>query len=204
MMRFIFLSAIFLTMMNPLPAHAQDGGQVPMPVGMPDQDAAQQEAYPVQGGGDVIAALPDPSSEGEAISRIDREISEKLAYLRPDVDVNAMPSLFMSLWEHDLVIDARRGLITRDPLTGDGVAADAGPRDIALGGIVYRSSGDWTVWLNSMRVSPTAIPRQVMDLKVFKTYIELEWFDDTTNQIFPIRLRPHQRFNLDTRMFLPG
>lgn len=203
MMRFIFLSAILLTMTNPFHALAQEGEPAPMPSAMPEQGTAQGVPG-VQGAGDVVAALPDPSSEGDATSRIDREISEKLAYLRPGVDVNAMPSLFMSLWEHDLIIDARRGLITRDPLAGDGVAADVGPRDIALAGIIYRSSGDWTVWLNSMRVSPTAIPRQVMDLKVFKTYIELEWFDDSTNQIFPIRLRPHQRFNLDTRMFLPG
>lgn len=111
----------------------------------------------------------------------------------------------MSLWEHDLVIDARKGLITRDPVSDDGVAAaEAGPRDVSLSGIVYLSRHDWTVWINSMRVSPSAIPEQVMDLRVFKDYIELEWFDETTNQIFPIRLRPHQRFNLDTRMFLPG
>jgi hypothetical protein len=32
----------------------------------------------------------------------------------------------------------------------------------------------------------------------------MKWFDEYTNQVFPIRLRPHQRFNIDARMFLPG
>lgn len=207
MMRFIFIIAIFLIAAMPSHASAQDEGpEAAMPIEMYEQDPAlEQPAQTVAGaGGDVVAALPDPSSENVANNRIDREINEKLSYLRPDVNVNAMPSLFMSLWEHDLIIDARRGLVTRDPISNDGVTEEAGPRDISLGGIVYHSSVNWTIWLNSMRVSPTAIPKQVMDLKVFKSYVEIEWFDETTNQIFPIRLRPQQRFNLDTRMFLPG
>jgi hypothetical protein len=115
-----------------------------------------------------------------------------------------MPSLFFSVWEHDLITDARRGLTTRFPGSDDGVAEVAGPRDISLGGIVYANSKDWTIWLNNMRVSPTAIPDEVIDLRVTKDYVELEWFDETTNKIFPIRLRAHQRFNLDARIFLPG
>lgn len=172
--------------------------------------AAQETAPAAQSelneGEELIAALPDPSVPAPGMTRIEREINEKLAYLQPNIDVNTMPSLFMSLWEHDLVLDARKGLITRDPISDDGIAAstEAGPRDVSLGGIVYLSRKEWTVWINSMRVSPSAIPEQVMDLRVFKDYIELEWFDESTNQIFPIRLRPHQRFNLDTRMFLPG
>ena len=101
------------------------------------------------------------------------------------------------------LVDARRGLNTRMPGTDDGVGV-TGPREISLAGIVYRGAKEWTIWLNDLRVSPTAIPDEVLDLKVHKDYIELEWFDSSTNQIFPIRLRAHQRFNLDTRMFLPG
>lgn len=159
--------------------------------------------------GTVVAAVPPaaPSVADQMIpqplTEIEREISQQLSFQAPTVNPNLMPSLFFTVWEHDLVIDARRGLTTRMPGTDDGVPA-AGPRDLALGGIVYRNGKDWTIWLNSLRISPNAIPEEVLDLKVYKDYVELEWFDASTNQIFPIRLRAHQRFNLDTRMFLPG
>lgn len=158
--------------------------------------------------GTVIAAVPPGPSAAEQmipqpLTEIEREISEQLSYQAPTVNPNMMPSLFFTVWEHDLVIDARRGLTTRMPGTDDGVAA-SGPRDLALGGIVYRNGKDWTIWLNSLRISPDALPEEILDLKVYKDYVELEWFDASTNQIFPIRLRAHQRFNLDTRMFLPG
>jgi hypothetical protein len=158
--------------------------------------------------GTMLAVMPpanapiDPAVP-QPVTPIEKEISEQLSFQKPTVNVNMMPSLFFTVWEHDLVLDARRGLITRDPMTEDGIA-ETGPRDIALGGIVYHNRSEWTIWLNSLRVSPTAIPDEVLDLKVYKDYIELEWFDESTNQIFPIRMRPHQRFNLDTRMFLPG
>jgi hypothetical protein len=77
-------------------------------------------------------------------------------------------------------------------------------REIKLGGIVYKSAKDWTIWLNGERVTPGALPKEALDLKVRENYIEIKWFDEYTNQIFPLRLRPHQRFNIDTRIFLPG
>ncbi len=206
------LTMTFLTGLSALtPSYAQDSSA---PDASVINEVATDPATPVMGAGDsveiidgangeMVSALPDPHARTAGMSRIEREINERLDFLKPSVDVNSMPSLFMSVWEHDLVIDARRGLVTRDPVTDDGIT-ESGPRDVSLGGIVYLARGEWTIWLNSMRVSPTAIPDQIIDLKVFKDYIELEWFDAPTNQIYPIRLRPHQRFNLDTRMFLPG
>ena len=170
-------------------------------VGIPSQPATDiVSAVPMQDGTTVTTAVtPTPVS----MTPIEAEINEQITFMKPTVDVNTIPSLFFSIWEHDLIADARRGLVTRAPGTDDGLTA-VGPRELALGGIVFKSGKDWTIWLNNTRVSPTAIPDEIMDLKVFKSYIELEWFDATTNQIFPIRLRPHQRFNLDTRIFLPG
>lgn len=171
-------------------------------------DAAMPDApAPIADSTAVVAAVPAQQQAAEAamrpVSRIEQEINDQLAYLRPNIDVDTMKSLFYTVWEHDLVLDARRGLTTRAPGTDDGVAPEA-TRDIALGGIVYRSGEDWTIWLNNIRVQPDAIPAEVLNLKVHKTYVDLEWFDNNTNQVFPIRLRAHQRFNLDTRMFLPG
>lgn len=153
---------------------------------------------------DLVAALPSGTVEPTPapVTQLEQEIMDQVAFQSPSVNVNIMPSLFFSLWEHDLIVDARRGLKTRLPGDDDGV--ELGVRDITLGGIVFVSAKEWTIWLNSVRVSPDALPEEVMDLKVHKDYIDIEWFDAGTNQIFPIRLRAHQRFNLDTRMFLPG
>ncbi len=160
-------------------------------------DGVMVAAVPPSGATVEEAMIPNPQTP------IEKQISQQLSFQAPSVNVNRMASLLFTAWEHDLVIDARRGLVTRTPGTEDGIT-EAGPRDVSLAGIVYHSSKEWTIWLNDMRVSPSAIPDEVLDLRVYKDYIELEWFDASTNQIFPIRLRAHQRFNLDTRMFLPG
>lgn len=190
-----FLFYAFLLVAIVAPAYAQDQ------VASSPATATVDAAVPAPSA-NVVASVPPPEPQAVVMTPIEKEINEQLAYLRPSVNIETMPSLFFSIWEHDLVRDARRGLNTRDA-SDDGVDISA-PRDISLGGIVYAGKADWTIWLNNVRISPTRIPTEVMDLKVFRDYIELEWFDATTNQIFPIRLRPHQRFNLDTRIFLPG
>lgn len=121
-------------------------------------------------------------------------------------------SLFFTHWQHEALMDAKRSRGNVRPPTQSELNALGTPgetvkpenRDIALNGIVFVNDADWTIWINGMRVTPSAIPREVIDLRVFKEYIEVKWLDDYTNQIFPIRLRTHQRFNLDARIFLPG
>ncbi|HEU4838705.1 MAG TPA: hypothetical protein VFS88_04755 [Micavibrio sp.] len=209
-MKPILLSALLVTISS-LPAYAQNADiQTPPATNIVVPEA--RTPPPVSGVADgaapaatttIVASVPPAEDEKAAgLTPIEKEINEQLAYLRPTVNIETMPSLFFSIWEHDLVRDARRGLNTRDG-SDDGVDI-TGPRDISLGGIVYASGKDWTIWLNNIRISPNRIPSEVMDLKVYSTHIDLEWFDAQTNQIFPIRLRPHQRFNLDTRIFLPG
>lgn len=121
--------------------------------------------------------------------------------------IRGMPTLFFTKWQHALLVETRAGARTRPvsdaDLDDDGQVVK-GPREIGLSGIVYTNSDKWVIWLNNQRVAPDAIPEEVMDLNVFANYVELEWFDAYTNQIYPIRLRPHQRFNLDNRIFLPG
>ena len=120
-------------------------------------------------------------------------------------DVREMPTLFFTKWQHALLQEAREGYEGR-PLDSESEKTSVvkGPREISLGGIVFSSKEQWTIWLNGKRITPDAIPREVMDLKVANDYIEIKWFDAFTNQIFPIRLRAHQRFNIDSRIFLPG
>lgn len=133
------------------------------------------------------------------------------------VHPNDMSSLVFTYWEHTAVKDARRarGLV-RPPTDAElmkdlnappedlSVRPPPEERDISLGGIVYVTGDEWTIWLNGKRVTPKALPEEAMDLQVYDEYIELKWYDKYTNQIFPIRLRPHQRFNIDARIFLPG
>lgn len=130
------------------------------------------------------------------------------------LDPETLPSLFFSTWTQALVAEARFSFQTRPPTEAEiraaqdaadrGEQKDPGLREIALGGIVFAGGADWTIWLNGQRVLPQALPPEILDLKVYRHFIELKWFDSYTNQVFPVRLRPHQRFNLDTRIFLPG
>jgi hypothetical protein len=122
-----------------------------------------------------------------------------------------MHTLFFTLWQHSLLQEAKQRLNTRAPEPGEIAkensgkpAGPAGPREISLGGIVYVKANDWTVWLNGTRITPKAIPKEVIDIRVHPHSIDLKWFDARTNVIYPIRLRTHQRFNLDSRIFLPG
>lgn len=122
----------------------------------------------------------------------------------------SMPSLFFTAWQHALLQEAKQLFITRPPtnteLASDGtvVSRPTGPREVSLGGILYSNKDSWTVWLNGVRITKDAIPKQILDIRVARQYIDLKWFDASTNLVFPIRLRPHERFNLDARIFLPG
>jgi len=127
------------------------------------------------------------------------------------------PSLLFTYWEQVAIEDARKSRGQNRAPTDDELERDLRrdgddervmpppeERNIALSGIAYNGYKNWTIWLNGKRVTPDAIPKEAIDLKVFKQYIEIKWFDEYTNQIIPIRLRAHQRFNIDNRMFLPG
>lgn len=131
------------------------------------------------------------------------------------IDPDDLASLFFTFWEHNAIRDAKRARgLARPPTESEillpeeeeieRIQPEPGSREIALGGIAYTSTNDWTIWLNGKRVTPNALPREIVELRVYDDYIELKWLDDYTRQIFPIRLRAHQRFDLDSRIFLPG
>ena len=120
-----------------------------------------------------------------------------------------VPSLFFNNWEVSLLEDARAGVLARvateeeleDAVDG---RPKKGPREISVGGIVYASTRDWAVWLNGQKITPERLPPEILDIQVSRDFVKLKWFDAYTNQIFPIKLKTHQRFNIDTRIFLPG
>ncbi len=164
--------------------------------------------------GDVIA----PASDGTINvlrQNVDNtallDIAEAKSRLR-DATVlpDALQTLFYTAWQHALLQEAKKGFNARLPDPGELSAGEnaapreRGIRELWLGGIAYGAGSKWTVWLNGVRITPDAIPPQVMDIKVSRTYIDLKWFDGYTNKIYPVRMRPHERFNLDSRIFLPG
>lgn len=131
----------------------------------------------------------------------------------PKFSIERIPSLFFTYWQFKAILEAQKSRgVVRPPTQaeldaldrGDDFEPDPGPRDITLGGILYTKKNEWVIWINGQRVTPDAVPKEVLDLQVFEDYIEIKWLDEYTKQIFPLRLRAHQRFNLDARVFLPG
>ena len=78
------------------------------------------------------------------------------------------------------------------------------PRVLHLSGIVSAAPGDWSIWLNGRRVTPTSIPPEVREIHVDKEHVALKWYDVQTETVVPVKMRTHQRFNIDTRTFMPG
>ncbi|MCC7304801.1 MAG: hypothetical protein IT558_00920 [Alphaproteobacteria bacterium] len=140
-----------------------------------------------------------------------------LELIGTSVNPTEIGPIVFTYWERTAIYDARRarGLVrtpTDEELMKDlrtaapleKVKPPPEQREIRLNGIVYVHAGDWTIWLNEQRVTPHAIPKEIMDLKVNREYVEMKWYDEYSNRIYPLRLRPHERFNMDTRIFLPG
>ena len=137
---------------------------------------------------------------------LDKTFQHQSRIADPGVKPEEVGSLVLTMWEHLLIEEWRQtqNIDTRAPDPGEVKSGPTGLRELSLGGIIFRNREDWTVWLNGQRLKPDALPREVMDINVGKKFVELKWYDAQSNLIYPIRLRPHQRFNLDSKIFLPG
>jgi hypothetical protein len=176
---------------------------------------------------EVTGAIADQDAKVDLRDDLMLSVESELQKLYAEdmlVEPPNIPSLFFTTQEHALLNEAREGFKARLPtlkeLGQSGVAnrleyeseeeaarmraAQAALRELSLSGILYISQDDWIVWLNKTRMTPDALPKEIMDIKVYNEYVELRWFDLKTKTIYPVRLRPNQRFNLDARMFLPG
>ena len=146
------------------------------------------------------------SPEEAVLLAAQQQMKEELAKL--DKIQTGIPSLFFNReeharlqrvlknYDHVATIDPNSSMVKADPFIGI--------RELKLGGIFYKQADDWIIWLNNQRVTPAQLPRDVQDIKVFKGYIEVKWNDAANGKVHAIRLRPNQRFNLDTRSFAPG
>ncbi|HRQ61827.1 MAG TPA: hypothetical protein PLO23_10025, partial [Alphaproteobacteria bacterium] len=196
-----------------------DPGSIQEIIDVVDEVAAEDGIIPPPAGdGTLPPVAPLPLGNAPEGSPAEGMITPQMTPvdLTRDVKPDTLPSLFFTFWEHNAIKDARRARgLARPPTEAELAMLSEGEtlerikpppeeREIKLGGIAYTRGGDWTIWLNNKRITPKALPKEIVELRVYKDYIEVKWLDDYTQQIFPIRLRPHQRFNMDSRIFLPG
>lgn len=200
------------TAATPLVPPAENAVPVPVPAnpaaGVP-ADSAPAGNVAEQSSSGTYETL-DPA----AFAKLETAMNSMSVLRKNIVRPEDLGTLVFTLWQHSLLQDAKRLFRTRRPTEGeiasatDGSAVDEmrprGVRELSLSGILYKGKDDWIVWLNGKRLAPDALPKEIIDIKVTETHIDLKWFDAYTNLIYPIRMRPHQRFNLDTRIFLPG
>ena len=151
----------------------------------------------------------DPLLDVQLRIGIQESFARRLKLSTPQTRPEEMGSVLFSPWQHALLQEAKKGFRARRAAPGEltediNAPREKGIREISLGGIVYAAPEEWTVWLNGQRLTPDALPEEIIDIKVMEDFVQLKWFDSYTNLIFPVRLRAHQRFNLDTRIFLPG
>lgn len=145
------------------------------------------------------------------LKRVEEELKEKF---KADIYTPAnIPSLIFSPTQQSLLNSARQGLTTIG--TGvEGLEEEIGAQgtltaapsvtSIFLSGIVFNGKDNWTLWLNGARITPKTLPKEIIDINVNQEFVELKWFDAATNQIFPVRLRPNQKFDFEQKTFLPG
>lgn len=151
------------------------------------------------------------AEEGKEEGSHIKDMLQRAALSQSQLILERVGSLFFTSYEYQLIKEARKGYTARAPTEREIDKSQEeerprkkGPRELTVGGIIYSSDNDWTVWLNGQKITPTRLPEEILDIIVRKDYIKLKWFDPNTNQIYPIKIKTHQRFNLDTRIFLPG
>jgi hypothetical protein len=165
---------------------------------------------------EIPQPVTDPAAAGDLTTQPApvAQTAESGAEISPsDIAPETIGPIVFTYWERAAITDARksRGHVrarvpreTTKPAPEPKIKPPPQERYITLGGILYVSGENWIIWLNGKRVTPTAIPKEIIDLNVYEGYVDMKWFDDYSNQIFPLRLHPHERFNIDSRVFLPG
>lgn len=155
-----------------------------------------------------------PESLNPIIAKVDADAKEELKKLLSQK--GGGPSVLFSSSEQRVLAEAiaifESGNFIKPvapeevaPVPSETVELDVGKdRNLTLAGISYGDGKNWVVWLNKQRLTPTRLPPQVRDIKVYRHYVEIRWLDDETKETISVRLRPNQRFNLDTQTFLPG
>lgn len=77
-------------------------------------------------------------------------------------------------------------------------------RTITLTGVLYKSPGDWLIWLNGQKLNPHNLFKEIYDIQVFKdSRVRLKWYDIGLDGVIDVTLRPHQKYDIVTGLLLP-
>lgn len=157
-----------------LPAWAQDDAAMPVAIDIQKPDIAPIEPFP-EG---YRALLFTPHEHLRIVQMVGGRLPTPAAAVVDDI-VTEVPL----------------------PLMEEGQTID---RVLHLSGIVYANPQDWSIWINGRQISPRAQPDEVRGIRVSRDVVELQWYDAINETVVPVRLRPQQRFSLDTRSFVPA
>lgn len=142
-----------------------------------------------------------PGSGGEAVKASelpDMPASSLFFTLQQLGQINqALIGIYMPLFEQERSITGE----------GKGVGAEGvpiPPRSIRLSGLLYSSPEHWMIWLNGFRVTPGHLLPEIINISVESQQVYLEWFDYVLNKVISIRMKPHQVYDIDTGILLPG
>ena len=157
-----------------------------------------------------------PTSEKEVLEEIKEETSAEketrrksnavklLSDVREKIYSSRYPGFSSSLFLTPLeMLTLERALSGKDATLGGGGAVIP-KRYIDVDGLLYKSSSNWVVWINGKRLTPGYLLPEIVGIHVMKDRIYLEWFDSVFNKIITINLRPHQIYDIQSGILLPG
>lgn len=148
------------------------------------------------------AATPEQDAAAAAAQAAQLELLE-----------NQIPaSLFFNSREIDIIRSAIQGVISSLPVETPEEGEDGLPVTptipkrhlIKLAGVVYQSPKKWTIWINGARVTPERLLPEIQGIRVEEKSVRLLWKDERNNQVISITLRPHQTYDVDNGILLPG
>lgn len=222
------LALLLLTTLGGARTQAQDTAAPGAPAAASQAPAAADAAAPSLAG--VIAAEAPPAPVQDVFGYKPRDYVP-LAALTPEGSVQfsdevAFQSLLFTSQEVSTIVGtlSRSARVSGANRPGRGLVggpfvipgeeaqseAEAKPyyppiptkRMISLSGVVYRSPGDWIVWLNGHKLTPGVKLPELVDIKVENDRVHLKWFDIGMAKIIAITLRPRQTYDITSGVLL--
>lgn len=181
----------------PATGQSEDNGDVP-PVAPPVSTEMPAPAATDVSTTDTVNALPAAANAG--LSREEQLEAERMAEKELKGKAPFQDSFLFTAQAKTNVNRAVRGICVR-------MGEEGGPaqrRVLKLAGLLYQAPGQWIIWLNGKRVTPDRLLPEIVDIDVNMSSVYLEWFDIGLNKVISITLRPHQVYDIETGILLPG
>lgn len=157
-------------------------------------------AQPTVPAGQAQNTAPETGAEGGALTLAEQLEAEREAEEEADKNAPFQDSFLFTAQARTNINRAVRGICVR-------MGEEGGPaqrRVLKLAGLLYQAPGQWIIWLNGKRVTPDRLLPEIVDIDVNMSSVYLEWFDIGLNKVISITLRPHQVYDIETGILLPG